>query len=296
MQLIRVDTPVAASADSYASSLEHGDILFFPSTPFDLPEADQEYLRSISGVGAARHKNVAYKTALDKVTGFESANAGQLRSVFRSYSRRVIDFAGKLLPQYKKKWKIDYASFRSEEEDGRDLPWKKRNDLLHVDAFPSRPTNGDLILRVFTNVNPSQSRVWLTGDPFEIVATEYAADAGLNRIASEARSALAGIKRAFTRAAHLPDRAPYDRFMLGFHDYLKNNSEYQKNCVKYRFEFPPASSWMVFTDIVPHAVLSGQYALEQTFIIARDSLVRREKAPASILERLCASTLTYARS
>jgi len=57
--LIRVDVPDSGSANSYASSLEQGDILFFPSTPFDLPKADQEYLRSISGIGAARHKNVA---------------------------------------------------------------------------------------------------------------------------------------------------------------------------------------------------------------------------------------------
>ena len=296
MQLIRIEAPDPEASESYAKGLESGDILFFPATPFDLPESDQDYLRSISGIGAARHKNVAYKTALDKVTGFEAADAERLRSVFRSYSQRVIDFVGKLLPQYKKNWKIDYASFRSEEEEGRDLPWKKRNDLLHVDAFPSRPTNGALILRVFTNINRSQQRVWLTGDPFEIVANQYASDAGLNRIAADSRSSLSAVKRALVRAIRQPDRSPYDRFMLGFHDYLKHNGEYQKNCNKYRFEFPPGSTWMVFTDIVPHAVLSGQYALEQTFIISRDSLVLREKAPASILERLSSSTLTYARS
>ena len=299
MQLVRVDTPDSHAENAYARSLEEGDILFFEKTPFDLPEGDQEFLRSISGVGAARHKNVAYKTSLDKVTGFESGDAARLRSIFRSYSQRVIDFVGKLLPRYKKHWKIDYASFRSEEEEGRDLPWKKRNDLLHVDAFPSRPTNGDLILRVFTNVNSSRSRVWLTGDPFEVVANQYACDAGLGRIAHDSRSALGGARRILTRALgpviRMPDRAPYDRFMLGFHDYLKHNAEYQKNCTKYRFEFPPGSTWMVFTDVVPHAVLSGQYALEQTFIIARDSLVARERAPASILERLSASTLTHSR-
>jgi len=136
--------------------------------------------------------------------------------------------------------------------------------------------------------------VWLTGDPFEIVA-EYAAAAGLSRIAAESQSTLSGIKRALTRAVHLPDRAPYDRFMLGFHDYLKHNAAYQNNCTKYRFEFAPGSTWMLFTDIVPNAVLSGRYALEQTFIIARDSLVLRDKAPVSILERLSSATLTHAR-
>ena len=63
------------------------------------------------------------------------------------------------------------------------------------------------------------------------------------------------------------ERSAYDRFMLGFHDYLKFNGEYQQSCAKYRFEFPPDSTWMVFTDVVPHAVLSGRYALEQTVIV-----------------------------
>ena len=43
---------------------------------------------------------------------------------------------------------------------------------------------------------------------------------------------------------------------------------------------------MVFTDMVSHAVLKGRYALEQTFLVARDSLVLPEKAPIAILERI----------
>ena len=79
--------------------------------------------------------------------------------------------------------------------------------------------------------------------------------------------------------------------MLGFHDYLKFNADYQRNCPKYRFEFPPDSTWMVFTDVVPHAVLSGQYALEQTVIVNRASLLRQEHAPIAILEAVCHSPL-----
>ena len=91
------------------------------------------------------------------------------------------------------------------------------------------------------------------------------------------------------RAVGLPiaDRSAYDRFMLGFHDYLKFNRDYQRDCAKYRFEFPPDSTWMVFTDIVPHAVLSGQHALEQTVIVRCESLAARGHAPIAILEALC---------
>jgi 3-deoxy-D-manno-oct-2-ulosonic acid (Kdo) hydroxylase len=96
------------------------------------------------------------------------------------------------------------------------------------------------------------------------------------------------------RSAGLPlvDRSPYDAFMLHFHDWLKGNSRYQNDCAKYRFDLPPASTWLVFTDVVPHAVLGGRYALEQTVIIRRKNLLDPSKAPASILERMCGRTLT----
>jgi hypothetical protein len=86
-------------------------------------------------------------------------------------------------------------------------------------------------------------------------------------------------------------RSAYDRFMLRFHDYLKFNGEYQESCTKYRFEFPTDSTWMVFTDVVPHSVLSGRYALEQTVIVRRESLAQGENAPIEILQRLCGRPL-----
>ncbi len=79
--------------------------------------------------------------------------------------------------------------------------------------------------------------------------------------------------------------------MLRFHEYLKRNEEFQKNCPKYSFAFPPGSTWLTFTDVLPHSVHSGQHALEQTFIVARSSLANPENAPVAILERLCGKPL-----
>ena len=130
----------------------------------------------------------------------------------RRYSEAAIRFVGDLLPRYKDAWRIDYASFRPLEEEGRDLPWKKRNDLLHTDAFPTRPTNGDLILRFFTNINPSKARVWLTSDPFEKLAADRAADAGLTRIAAQMKSPLSLMKRAVQKiGVPVVDRSPLRR-------------------------------------------------------------------------------------
>ena len=88
-------------------------------------------------------------------------------------------------------------------------------------------------------------------------------------------------------------RSAYDQFMLRFHEYLKRNEEFQKNTPKYEFSFPPGSTWLTFTDVVPHSVHSGQHALEQTFIISRRSLADVANAPVSILERLCGKPLLH---
>jgi hypothetical protein len=300
MELVTVESPGPDTARDYCLKLEQGHILFFPETPFELTEEERSFLTGIEQAEAGYHKNIAYRPAIDKVTGFarsEMRDVERLRATLRSYSQRVIRFVSGFLPWYGQRWRVDFASFRPQEEEGRSLPTKKRNDLLHVDAFPTRPTGGDLILRVFTNINPTQPRVWLVSDPFAVLAEKWAAPAGLPEIARQAASRLhlAGraVARVFRAAGlRIPDRTPYDRFMLHFHDYLKCNREYQQNCAKYRFEFPPGSTWMVFTDIVPHAVLSGRYALEQTFLISRGSLLSRQNAPAAILERLLGAPLT----
>jgi hypothetical protein len=202
-----------------------------------------------------------------------------------------------VLPDFAAAWKTDYASFRSIEEKGRQLPLKKRNDLLHVDAFPTRPVFGNLILRCFTNVNPSQSREWVTGDPFAELAPREAQNAGLAGFAAGAGTFAHNLRRSVTRGLRglgLPivDRSPYDAFMLHFHDWLKGNRQYQESTRKYRFALPPGSTWMVFTDVVPHAVMSGRLALEQTMIVSRGSLRNAELAPSAILERIAGCALT----
>jgi 3-deoxy-D-manno-oct-2-ulosonic acid (Kdo) hydroxylase len=85
-------------------------------------------------------------------------------------------------------------------------------------------------------------------------------------------------------------RSAYDEFMLRFHDYLNRNEEFQSGKT-YRFELPPGSTWLAFTDVLPHSVQSGQYASERTFIAARESMAKPSDAPIEILERLCGKPL-----
>jgi hypothetical protein len=288
----------AGSLTDYRPVLERGDILFLPSGGFEIPAEVREALTGATQDARAIHKNIAYKPHRDAVSGLvDKSETEKTRAAMRAYSKLALAFMARILPEYAKAWKVDYASFRSIEEKGRDLPLTKRNDLLHVDAFPTRPVFGNMILRCFTNVNPTESRSWVTSDPFRPLAEREAVHAGLSDYAAAANSPVSSLRRTGIRALKscglpLVDRSPYDSFMLHFHDWLKANDEYQKRCKKYRFDLPPGSTWLVFTDVVPHAVLSGRLALEQTVIVSRESLADRTLAPASILERLSGAELT----
>ena len=191
----------------------------------------------------------------------------------RTFTRSVTRFLESFLSPYAPGWNVDYASFRPQQEEGRRVKFKARNDLLHVDAFPTRPTRGDRIFRFFLNINPVESRRWVTSDTFERLLGTYVGTPEMPFPAAQE-----GIHSRWSRhlsrwgkALGLPLAAPsrYDDFMLRLHDHLKANRKFQQAEARYRLEFPPGSSWMVFTDFVPHAALSGQFALEQTLVIGR---------------------------
>jgi hypothetical protein len=283
-----------ARSRAYCEMLERGEILFFRELPFTLGVEDQNFLREQQWSELRMHKNVSYRPAEDVLRGVsgDAETVERLRKIFQNYTAQVIGFAGKFLSPYKDRWILDFASFRPMEEEGRDLPLHKRNDLLHVDAFPSRPTGGGRIMRIFTNLNRSRPRVWNTTENFGAIAERFAKPAGLQKIAED-NSALTrvvqnlGAKLGLTAAP----RTPYDMFMLRFHDYLKENADFQRNTPKTQIDFPPLATWIVFTDCVAHAVMSGQYAIEQTFLIPPAALISPDVAPYRILENIAGRSL-----
>ena len=304
-QLIDVDAvsnpPLVPSADPDArgpwlcSQLEAGNILFFSRSPFVILPDDREFLLGRTQTSSALHKNVAYRPAEDRITGLaksEELEAARLRLVLKNYSQQAAQFLGELLSPYAGKWKLDFASFRPLEERGRPARLHARNDLPHFDSFPTRPTNGDRILRFFTNLNPSQNRVWTTSQTFEAIGPHFAKSIGIPRPRST--NALARGARTLASTLRLPgaQRPPYDDFMHRCHNAMKEDTNFRETCPKKRWEFPPGSSWIVFTDCVSHAVLEGQYALEQTFLISRQAMVDPERTPIAILERIAGYPLS----
>src|SRR6185437_16966092 len=183
MPLITIDNPLPATPahpPQWCAQLEAGDILYFPHTPIPIPQTDLEFLLGQQQTDSSLHKNIAYKPNTDKLSGLDTktANAAavqRLHSIMRSYSQSVVKFLTDFLAPYHANWRLDYASFRPQEEQGRDLPLRRRNDLLHTDAFPTRPTHGDRILRFFNNINPQRTRNWITTETFDVLVEKMRA-------------------------------------------------------------------------------------------------------------------------
>ncbi len=267
-------------------ALERGEVVRLGPCPLALSEPDLEFLRTQRKTAGAHHKNVAYRPMQDRLTGYAGADAARMRALMRQFSEQSIALLRGLLSPYR--FDVDYASFRPLEEEGRPAKLRARNDLLHVDAFPTRPSRGRRILRFFINLNPSEPRVWRTGPPFAELARQFAASSGLlDRYRRDsqrrARSAL------FSWPPFSPPRPPYDRFMLAFHDWLKAQAAFQ-NQPHTRWEFEPMSAWMVMTDTASHAVARGRLALEQTILVLPDSLQAPRIAPSAILAAMAAAS------
>lgn len=283
-----------AAQNRWSEELEKGNILFFPRCPFDFPQDEWDFLLSQKQTGASNRKNIAYKPTADRISNFvhaSDAQAAKLLQIMRGFSQRVTLFLSKLLPAYALHWRLDYASFRPFQEKGRPLRTRARNDLLHVDAFPTRPMHGDRILRFFININPEESRHWFTGGPFRELVQMFGGTGGV----PFPKQSIWDYFKKVGRKMGLPFvlRSPYDVFMLRLHHFMKENRSFQQSCHKDHWEFPPGCAWAVFTDQVSHAATAGQYALEQTFIVPYRALLKPQASPLGILEQISGRKMTY---
>lgn len=273
-----------AEQESAGRALELGSVLWFPQLRFPMQDGED---RLLSPAIAGTSKNVSLDPSGQTLRGSSADGAvlGQVQSMMQRFATSSEALLRGLLPRYAAGLQRARTSFRPLEIAGRSTSWRKDDTRLHVDSFPSSPTQGRRILRVFANINPhGQSRIWRLGESFEGVAQRY-----LPSLPGPVRGAghllnLLGMTRS--------RRNPYDHFMLRLHDRMKADMAYQSDVAQSVHEFHAGSTWMAFTDQVSHAAMRGQYALEQTFYLPLGSMLDPSQAPLRILERLAARKLT----
>ena len=263
-----------ADRGEWADALERGRIVHFARCPLRLPPPeDQDFLRQ----GLApflKRKNVSYYPDADRLTGLQAPASvvERARMILREHSLRVRRFLEERMPDFTRGWTPGTSSFRPLEEQGRGLSPHASNELVHVDAGAYGATHGDRILRFFVNLNPARERVWISKGTFEELLRAHGSEARVRRGDLAPRAA----ERAFSAFLHLAGRAfpmarvidtsPYDRRMRRFHNWMKDTPAFQQP-PHVRLAFAPFSAWMVLTDGVSHACVSGQHALVDTFVV-----------------------------
>jgi len=292
-------------SDDISDSLERGSIVYFPESPVPLPAADDQVFLREELPGLLKLKNISYHPEADSVRGLDSDDVELRRRVNRilkTMSNDIAAFLTKAAPRLTDNWTVGTCSFRPIQEQGRDLDAHASNELVHVDAGAYGATNGDRILRFFVNVNPVEDRVWATKGNFPELLQEHGQRAGLH-YAEAGRDYLSkgpmdhawsGLVRTFSRvglrSASVLDSSPYDREMRRFHNYMKDTPEFQQSRQGHEeFRFAPFSAWMVFTDMVSHACLSGQYAFVHTSLVRLENCRLPELAPINLLRQAALS-------
>ena len=175
------------------------------------------------------------------------------------------------------------ARGRSDPQAARD----RANDLLHFDAFPSRPTRGQRILRLYANINPTDDRVWMTSDTFAKVLHQYGAKVGLPMAGPPSWVHRLGQGLVGLLQPNVLERTEYDEFMLRLHHFLKTNDEFQERAPRLLWRFKPGTAWLLFSDTISHAELRGQHALEHSYFVAPHTLALPTESPPALLEQMC---------
>lgn len=279
-----VVTPDAATQQRAVSALEAGKVLFFPQLSFALAPAEARFLTPQAADNT--RKNISFDPASGRCIGaaIGAEDGAALAAMLDRYGRLSTSFVQALFPGYAAELERARTSFRPVEVEQRPQSVRHDDRRLHVDAFPTRPMRGRRILRVFSNVAPDgEARQWNVGEPFADFAVKFLPRLPPALPGSAGLLKLLGITKG--------RRSAYDQIMLGLHDAGKRDEAYQRNAPRSAVNFPPGSTWIVYTDQVLHAALAGHFAFEQTFHLPLAALADPERSPVRVLERLTGRAL-----
>jgi hypothetical protein len=275
-----------SAGEDLRALLERDGILIVETDPFQLSADDLSLIDRHWSDGRSKNSSYNPRTGdLDGVVG-EPETVSGLGSLMARYAAWASELIGEFFPAYLNELEFGRTSLRRRSvQDEPPLSRRKDDRSLHLDAFTSQPVSGRRILRVFSNIDPTGAeREWAIADGgFEDFA---------QRFRHRARRLMPG-EAALLESLSLTKcrRTDYDQIMLGMHDAAKRDRGYQATAPRRFVSFPGGSTWLAFTDQTPHAAVSGQCALEQTFYVPVEALAEPASSPLRILERLWGAAL-----
>ncbi|MEZ4271479.1 MAG: Kdo hydroxylase family protein [Myxococcota bacterium] len=284
--------PATIDRKELAWQLEGGNILRFAPHALPLPsDEDLHFLRDVLGNHISL-KNISYHPEGDYLTGLRASGPirQRTRDILRQRHQQVQALLQSTLPYACRAGKVN---FRPIQEQGRDLNVRASNERIHVDAFASGATHGARVLRLFTNIHPTEARVWKSAGKLSVLLREFAKPWGIPpernfnpRWRDAAYSACLGlISRLGLHQAALIDSSPYDRCMRRIHNLLKQDEVFQDQRERWStLSFAPFETWAVMTDMVSHGVISGRHALVNTYYIPLHQCIQPQVAPYYLLQ------------
>ena len=261
------------------STLENGRILYFPKLTFQILAHEKEFLSPV--FVNPKSKNISFNRSnnLLNCAKCSSEKFDFLKKMLQRFSEEAEKFIHQLLPSYSSALQLGRTSFRPVEITGRISSYRKDDTRLHIDAFPATPNQGRRILRIFSNINPDKKpRHWRVGESFSTVAKRFLPLVSRPWWGSSALLKLLHMTKT--------QRTEYDHIMLQLHNKMKADLHYQTTASQENFYFAPGASWVVQTDEVSHAAMSGQHLLEQTFYLPVNAMQNPALSPLRVLEKL----------
>lgn len=140
-----------AEQDRAIRALEQGNVLLFPQLHLSILHGED---RLLSPASAGQGKNVSLDPSTSSVRGcrLDARDLALLNRMMVRFAASSSGLLRNLFPSYRAGLQQARTSFRPIEIAGRSTSWRKDDRRLHVDSFPSSPTGGKRILRVFSNV------------------------------------------------------------------------------------------------------------------------------------------------
>ena len=262
--------------------LERGEVVE-PGQSFALTADELELLDPALSNGRSKNISLDPGGALGGLAadGERRDRVERMMRRFAGWSRGLVQ---EVAPAYAGDLKIARTSFRPCPVEQRPQSPRKDDRRLHIDAFPSQPTQGRRILRVFANVDPEgRPRAWRLGEPFEAFAGRFH-----RRIRAQPPGQAWALQALGVTKSR---RTAYDHAMLALHDLAKLDDDYQRTAPRREAAYASGASWMVFTDAALHAATAGQHALEQTFLLPVSAMADPARSPLRTLERLMGKRL-----
>jgi hypothetical protein len=267
-----------------ADALEAGKVVVLPGLEFDVDPCETPFLDPSVAGGDRKNISLDPGAATCDAVALDPAQSERLAALMRRFADHSEALVEGLIPAYRGHLERARTSFRPVEIAGRHYSPRHDDRRLHIDAFPTRPMRGKRILRVFTNVaRDGAARDWRVGEPFEAYARTFA---------PKVKPAIPGSAWVMSSLGLTKGRrSEYDTLMLGLHDAGKLDETYQADAPKTPVAFAAGTTWLCFTDQVLHAALSGHSALEQTFHLPVDAMLKPDRSPLRVLERITGESL-----